>query len=395
MQRVWQFVRVGLVGVGISCAALVGQQRSDPGVSLLDRVAEQLSEHYLDRSFCDRELPELLARFRDQADRATSPAQERAVVHALLAQVPASHLALLSRSTHQWFEAELFGQPSPMLGCSLVRIGEKFYIDSVYAGGPAAEAGLRRGEEVLAICGEDPLDSPWLDWRSDDAHLTDPASYRFVVIEGQVVELQVGADRPREVALVARPWSALRASSEGVRELPLGNTRALYVPLWFVYHERAARLLAEALRAHPDCGGLLLDLRGRGGSALECAVILRVLHRAKARGLSIVALTDSRTRSAKEILALELRRRALATLVGERTAGAVLVADFAPLSEEAVLMLPVARLSYSAALEGSGVAPDVPCRDPLPATPGADPILWAGLQTLEGMLNRSTLADSR
>ena len=395
MQRLWKFVRAGLVCATFSCSLLVGQQRFDLRGSLLDRVAEQLTERYLDRSFCDQKLPGLVERFRDQAAGATSHEQERAAVHALLAQIPASHLALLSRSTQQAFEAELLGQRAPMLGCSLLRLGEKFYIDSVYAGGPAAQAGLRRGEEVLGICGQHPADSPWLDWRSDDAHLPDPASHGFVVVDGQVVDLQIGSDRPRKVELVARPWSALAASIAGVRELPLASARALYTRLWFVYHERSARLLAAALREHPDCGGLLLDLRGRGGSALECGPILRVLQRAHARGLSIVALTDARTRSAKEILALELRRRGLARLVGECTAGAVLVADYAALSDDAVLMLPVGRLSYSAALEGTGVTPDVQVSEALPATPGADPILWVGLQTLEGMLSRSTSAHSR
>jgi C-terminal processing protease CtpA/Prc len=163
----------------------------------------------------------------------------------------------------------------------------------------------------------------------------------------------------------------------------------MYVHLWFVFHGRSAALLRAALEDHP-CDGLLLDLRGRGGSALESLLVLDAVRRACDEGVRVVALVDSRTRSAKEVIALELQRRGLATLVGERTAGAVLPATFAPVGQGAVLMYPATRLGrYSQEIEGVGVAPDVPCADPLPYAPGADPILEAGRAALARILERS------
>jgi len=385
-----------MLSMAALCPQLASQQQLIATASLFERVAEQLAQRYLDRAFCRQQLPALVERYRSAAVAARGGAGERAVVRSMLAEIPASHLALLSRRTRRWLDAEILGQRTPMLGCSLVCIDGRFFVDSVYAGGPAAQAGLRRGEEVVAIGGQEPGCSALLGWRSDDAYLPDPPSHEFEVADGQVVELRLaGPDRARTVRLVARPWSALRASIDGVRALPLGGRRALYVRLWFVYHGGAARLLQAALHDHADCQGLLLDLRGRGGSALECEAVLRVLQRARSRGRSIVALIDGRTRSAKEVLALELRRRGLAQLVGEQTAGAVLVAGFAPVADDAVLMLPQGRISHSRHLEGCGVAPDLAVADRFPLAPGSDPILWTGLQTLEAILTGSPATGMR
>src|SRR6185295_2527082 len=145
--------------------------------ALFDRVAEVVDDRLFDRAFCERDLPALVDRFRPAALAATSAAEERAVVHALLAQVPASHLALLSAATHRRLEAELMGRRTAMVGCSILRLGARCFVDGVYDGGPAQRAGLRAGDEVLAIDGLPPGASPRLDWRSDDAHLSDPPTH--------------------------------------------------------------------------------------------------------------------------------------------------------------------------------------------------------------------------
>jgi carboxyl-terminal processing protease len=207
----------------------------------------------------------------------------------------------------------------------------------------------------------------------------------LVVGDGERVVLTIadpGGAR-RELTVTAAPYSGYAASRTGVHEVEVAGHAVLCVHLWFVFHGRSASLLREALDDHPDCSALLLDLRGRGGSALECPGVVAAVRSAREAGLAVVALVDHRTRSAKEVIAYELKKRGLATLVGERTAGAVLPATFAQVGDETVLMYPASRLgSYSTAIEGIGVEPHRRADDPLPNVPGRDPVFAAGLEVL-------------
>ena len=371
-------------------AVALGQQpaarpaAARPPAALFDRVADVLRERFYDRAFRTGTLPALIEEYRPAAAAAADRDEQRGVVHAFLGRFPASHLALYSRHTHARLEAELTGKALPTLGCELLALDGRFYVDAVYDGGPAERQGLQRGDEVLAIDGVATGSSPRLDWRSDDAALDDPPLHDLVVGAGDVVTLTVGGKGGgRDVAVPAERYSGLLASRHGIKVLEAGGHRALYVHLWFVYHLQAARLLRDALEEHDDCTALLLDLRGRGGSALECPGVVQQVRSVRARGLPVVALIDARTRSAKEVIAWELQQRELATLVGERTAGAVLPATFEPVGDDSVLMFPASRLgSYTQAIEGIGVAPDREVRDPLPCAPGADPILAAGVAAL-------------
>ncbi len=95
-------------------------------------------------------------------------------------------------------------------------------------------------------------------------------------------------------------------------------------------------------------------------------------------GKPVVALIDGNSRSAKDILAYELKERQLATLVGERSAGAVIPAMFAEVGPETYLMFPARKLDpYTDLLEGQGVEPHVAVETPDVPEPG-DPILDAG-----------------
>src|SRR5712671_5971476 len=104
---------------------------------LFDRTAEVLGEQFYDHAFRSAQLPALVERFRPAAQAAQSRDEERAVVHALLREVPASHLALYSAATHRRLEAELVGKALPTVGCQLVALGGRFFVDAVLDGGPA------------------------------------------------------------------------------------------------------------------------------------------------------------------------------------------------------------------------------------------------------------------
>lgn len=81
----------------------------------------------------------------------------------------------------------------------------------------------------------------------------------------------------------------------------------------------------------------------------------------------VFILIDARTASTAEIVAAALQRERRATLIGERTAGEVLNAELIPLTENVMLLVPVADVLSpdGRRLEGVGVAPDEEAADAL------------------------------
>ena len=159
-----------------------------------------------------------------------------------------------------------------------------------------------------------------------------------------------------------------------------------YVHLYHVLVKDCVDLLLEFLGSDElaDAHGLVLDLRGRGGSAAEAQRLVEVLDAQRGSWRRpLVVLVDAGTRSAKEVVAYELQRRSSALVVGERTPGAVIPASFVPVAQDGVLMYPAFTLGrYTTVLEGRGVEPDVPVADTLAFAAGADPILEGGVIAL-------------
>lgn len=342
--------------LGSACAAA-----PEPG-DLFENVVAVLEERFYDRAFRRTTLPRLAARFRPAARAATDLAEERAVVHAFLARIPASHLALYSRATYHALLADLVGRPRPTLGLSLLRRGGGFYAHGVWAGGPADRAGIREGDRIVAIDGGPTGRSPRLDWRSDDAALDDPPMHELLVRPGERVALRVVSKdgRPRRVVLAARRYAALAAMRESARVLELDGVPFGYVRLYYVHTQGCDQVLERLLgEEFATCRGVVLDLRGRGGSGEMVERLLEVLARDRARRRRpILAWVDRFTRSAKEVLAFEIRERGLGELIGERTAGAVLPASFADVGHDSVLMFPAYSMRrYTRLLEGRGLVP--------------------------------------
>jgi carboxyl-terminal processing protease len=90
----------------------------------------------------------------------------------------------------------------------------------------------------------------------------------------------------------------------------------------------------------------------------------------------LVLLVDGGSRSGKEAVASALQRHHLATLVGERTAGAVVAGRPFLLADGSLLYLAASDIRVDGErLEGRGVEPDIPVPAELPFAEGRDPQL--------------------
>ena len=95
----------------------------------------------------------------------------------------------------------------------------------------------------------------------------------------------------------------------------------------------------------------------------------------------VFVLINGGSRSGKEIVAYSIRKHRLGTLVGQRTAGAVLGGRCFHLSDHSLLYLAVNDVRVDGErLEGRGVEPDVVVPDALLYADGADPQLEKALE---------------
>jgi C-terminal processing protease CtpA/Prc len=367
----------------------------ETGGTLFENVASILAARYVDKEFRSKELPALVDRYREQAKAASSLAEERAVVQQLLGHVPASHLGLLSKTGHRQIMADLLQAPYANFGFQLIGAGEHLYAGMILEGGPAARAGLLTGDRIAAIDGAPPRLSPRLDWRTDDAYIgddRDPAVHFVLAKPDERVELRVER-RPGELLTVSVPaeeYTAFDAARASVRIIRSRGRSVGYLHFWYVHITGVPDLIRQAL-AGPfrDTDGLVIDVRGRGGSAGEVPRIVEVVREYQSStGRPVVALIDRQSRSGKDILAHEFKQLGV-RLVGEATAGAVIPATFADVGHDSVLMFPATRLpKYTDLLEFKPVPPDVPAARPTIYSAGRDEILDAGVAEAFRLIGR-------
>ena len=366
----------------------VGPAFSQTSGPLFDNVVTVLGERYFDQDFRKTVLPALAARYRPRAERASTVAEQRQVVHELLSEVPASHLGLLSRRAFDAVIADLRGDAYPTPGFQLIGFDGGFYAGFVLEGGPAARAGLMPGDVIRTIDGVSTAKSPRLEWRSDDSYIKDdrdPPVHLVHANRGERLALTVER-RQGELIKIDVPveeYSALQAARASVRTIAAGDVTVGFVHFWFVHLSGVPQLLQESFDGPlRQAQALVVDLRGRGGNYLEIAKILDVLRADLARHKRpIVALVDRQSRSGKDILAYEIKQNHLARLVGEPSAGAVIPATFADVGHDTILMFPALRLPrYTDILEFKPVEPDVMVERAGAFAAGRDFILDAGIQ---------------
>lgn len=267
----------------------------------------------------------------------------------------------------------------------------------VFKGGPASEAGLRTGDRIAAVDGENVTDM----------------SLRQVVelirgVEGTEVVLTVlraGEREPTEIRIVRASISPPGAEYEII------DDRLGYVRL-YAFSQPAADQFDAAIRefSRRSLAGWIIDLRGNSGGSLASATA--ILSRLIDQGLlfyvwgregqreefhadgsiigeppPIVVLVDEASTSGAEIMAAALQEQRLGVVVGTRTAGCVGIGRLFQLPDESALQVTVGRLYTgvrNSDLNGVGVVPDYEVEmltEDIVA--GADPQLSKALELLK------------
>lgn len=302
-------------------------------------------------------------------------------------------------------------------------VGDACMITAVKEGSDAAAKGLKPGDQVLAIEGFRPTRDTW--WKLDYAfHTLAPRSgMKLAVVSpgGQpreVTVMSIVQNLPKNYDLTSGDdiWELVRQSENEeerytVRSVEADGVLVWKLPVFFLSDEQ----IDAFLRKTKNYKAVIIDLRGNPGGAEDNLSRLlggfvshdvkvgdRVERKsakpfvAKSRGDhsysgKLIVLVDSGSASSSELFARVMQLEKRATVIGDRTAGAVMEARHIPFSQDKAfgqflpysMSLTVADLKMTDgnSLEHHGVVPDellLPAPEELAA--GADPQLARALQ---------------
>ncbi len=267
------------------------------------------------------------------------------------------------------------------IGIDVLQTPDGYFVRSVFANGPAARAGVTRGDKLVSANNRD----------------FDP-TIAFLGHSGSTMLLHIQRRRDEhamEVAVIPRRIDAreewLDAQKSSLRIFEKKGKRIGYYNIFSCVGPAVLQTLlhdiTETFQAQAEV--LVLDFRnGWGGCSSHFLEFVnpylpaiteldgngrpvKTLDRRWRKPLFL--LINAGTRSAKEVVAFSLKRHSIATLVGERTAGAVVSGTVYWLADRSILALPVDEgLIDGERLEGKGVEPHVMISDYVPYSEGHD-----------------------
>ncbi len=352
---------------------------------VFDAVWSLVADHHYDPKLRGIDWPAAAAKFGPQAAVAIDKKSLYAAINEMLDLLHDSHTHALTPEQ----ASDRQTQQRVRTGFNMTRLDGRWAVAEVLPGSPAELAGVRCGWVVVARNGQQ------LGERND-----------FRAQDGEVTQWEFldDHDRPVKLALTARPLST--KPRQDARELPGG-----FVYLRFDgFDGPDRRWLSEQLKAHHDAHGVVLDLRqNAGGETFSLGITIgeffdhavdsgAFISRGGTRSEKnswqigsaryagrVTVLVDGATASAAEIFSAVLQDHSRATLIGRKTAGAVLASWFYVLPDGGELQL--SREDYLAPkgrrLEGNGLEPDVPVARTLEdLRAGRDPDIAAALRVL-------------
>lgn len=346
--------------------ALSASERTQHNARVFDRTWELVNRHYFDAAFRGVDWPAMRARYRPEAVAATDDTALYRVLNRLLAELKESHLSAASpRQAH-----ERRTEHRAAVGIRMQTAAGQRVVVEVVPDSPAERAGVHCGWIVTARNGA-PI-------RDDDP------PFHTRVGEAVTFDFLNQADEP--VSLTMQP-ELLNFDRFESRELA-GGVRYLRFD---EFNRQSLFWLSRQLKQHRAAPAVILDLRQNGGGT---TFVLRValaefFERTVPAGKfvtrsgranptaafgwlparyagRVVVLTGPASGSSSEILAHVLQHNGRATIVGRKTAGAVILSRLWSLPGGGRLQVPIQDYVGldGQRLEGRGVTPDVLVPEP-------------------------------
>jgi carboxyl-terminal processing protease len=373
-----------LLGGCLMVSSVYSASPADAYLAVFDEILATVDEHF----YNGEPIPQEFVSKRDSARMQVKEfrfhqdhAAFSATVNDLLGTLNASHTYYLSPKDVEYYQlASVFSfLPAiqalfdgheiqyPTVGLLTERVEGQDFVVSVLPGGVADNAGILAGDEIVAVDG--------LPYHPIDSLATaTKREVSFTIQRQKHGSRQTVAMMP---VLLNPKLEMLEAERASIRTIPAQGKQIGYIHIYSYAGEEYHQELVSALSwgALKTCDAVIIDLReGLGGADpkylnlfnRQIPVIIskdragKTYHYDPQLRKPTVYLVNHRTRSGKEILAFGAQQYDLATVIGERTAGAVLGGKLYPLSNGDLLYL-AGRTSLvdGVNLEGVGVTPDI------------------------------------
>lgn len=366
----------------------VAPERAALNARVFDRVWGEVKADYYDPGLHGVDWTAARDRFRPQALAAADEQALYGVLRQMMGLLDDDHAAVSAPASVRRREA--MRQRRAVMGLTLYPEDDGAWrVEQVRAGSPAEEAGVGLGWRLERIDGR-----RW----APDLDLT----------EGRAVALEMldDAGAPRAVSVLPRemdpaPVFSLNTSREGVAVIRIE-----------AFEAGLGRWMARTLDALPPGTDVILDLRANpGGRLAEADAVLscfleprrpwatrtgrtgrRVVMRTSGGcgdgpyPVELAVLVDKTSRSAAELTPAALQEARRAAVIGEQTAGAVLISQDRDLPDGGRMTLSLADFVTQGGvrLEKRGVTPDVlvPARTVEDRRAGRDPALETAVAML-------------
>jgi carboxyl-terminal processing protease len=326
----------------------ISKYERDEVLQMLDSVSNDVKKHYYDPKMHQVDWDANTKNYRERIANAASLNRGLSEVAAALDELNDSHTFFLP-------------PPRPYkhdYGWRIAMIGERCFVLRVKPGSDAEAKGVRPGDEVLAINGFAPSrENLWkMNFVMNILRPQPALRANLVSATGEKKELQIVAamrELPKVRDLTGGGiWDYIREQEEdeNLQRMRWAEVEGDIMVLSFPGFAFSQSTVDDAMRKARKHQALIMDLRGNGGGAVstlqeflgnlfdhEVKVCDRVTRdnskpqAAKSRGKDaftgkLIVLVDSRSGSASEILARVTQLEKRGTVLGDKSAGAVMEA---------------------------------------------------------------------
>lgn len=375
--------------------------------STLNQVWQEVNNNFFDPKFNGINWNTKKEEYKNQVASTQSIEEASVVINQMLSELNTSHTRFYSKLEPAYYQLlgifndrgfskqikKVFPDGKidyPGIGIFSKDINKKTFITGILDNSPAAKAGLKVGDEILAVDGK-----PYQPIQS------------FVEKVGQEVKLSIQRapdGKSLELSVIPRELDPntlfVTAMKDSVKIIERSNKKIGYVHIWSYAGNKYQELLVNEITYGKlkDADALILDLRdGWGGADAnylnifteKVPVVTKISRDGTKQNQDaqwrkpVVMLVNQGSRSGKEILAYGFKKYKLGTLIGTKTAGAVVGGSPFLLSDGNLLYLAVVDvLVDSERLEGKGVVPDIEVPFVLEYAQGKDPQLEKSVEVL-------------
>lgn len=397
--------RKNMASIACLCVTLMAvHARADTSkryVALGDEIVRNVREQFFDAER-GRVWAEKHARYGAAAKDASD--FER-LTAAALAELASSHTAYYAKDSLENLQlrslfSSIIKGPSPeveSIGADFAKLPDGTFVRHVFVGGPAASAGLLRGDRIVSADGK-----PFDPVRSLRGKHGRPVALEVERVKGAApLKLNVVPRKTRP----AEEW--LTAQDKASTVVDRAGRRIAYTHMYSCAGPEPLGLLERMIKERfTEAEALIIDIRdGWGGCPPELLNLfnpflpaLRFVSRDGNERMwlarwdkPVVLLINGNTRSGKEMVAFAFQKHDIGPVVGERTAGAFLAGKPIPLSDGSLLYLATETVQVDGVmLEGKGVPPDIEVASGLFHAAGSDPQRERALDIAAGLAAKRT-----